>query len=97
HATNGVACDPISHDQRQGTIVPGGIQHLLEPLCEGGFEEHLFSEERMSHERSSSRIMRTGKIGTGRASSASGTGSASVTTCVICAWTLANRSETRAG
>src|SRR5215469_4375106 len=46
-------------------------------------------EKRMSHERYSSRIMRTGKRGTGRSGSASGTGSASVTTCVISAETAA--------
>src|SRR5215472_8585183 len=78
-------------------IVPGVVEHLLEPFGEGGFDEHLFSEKRMSHERYSSRIMRTGKRETGRSGSASGTGSASVTTCVISAETAANRRVNEGG
>src|SRR5713226_1865658 len=94
--THGFASARISHEQMPGTIVPGVLQHLLEPFREGGFDKHVLSEEWMGHARSSSRIMRTGKTGTGRSGSASGRGSASVTTCVIWACTSANRSETRA-
>src|SRR6266571_8881102 len=93
---HGFARARISHDHMPGTIVPGGMQHLLKTFREGRFDEHVLSEEWMGHARSSSRIMRTGKTGTGRSGSASGRGSASVTTCVIWACTSANRSETRA-
>jgi hypothetical protein len=39
--THGFASARISHDQMPGTIVPGVIQHLLEPFREGGFDEHV--------------------------------------------------------
>jgi hypothetical protein len=48
------ACPWISHEQMPGTIVPGVLQHLLEPFHEGGFDEHVLFEEWMGHERSSS-------------------------------------------
>src|SRR5712691_13052604 len=91
--THGFASARISHDQMPGTVVPGVLQHLLEPFREGCFDKNVLSEEWMGHARSSSRIMRTGKTGTGRSGSASPRGSPSLTTCVIWACTSANRSE----
>src|SRR5258708_39600539 len=88
--THGFARARISHEQMPGTIVPGVLQHLLEPFREGGFDKNVLSGEWVGHACYSSRIMRTGKTGTGRSGSASGTASASVTTCVIAASTIAN-------
>src|SRR5712691_3657348 len=53
--THGFASARISHDEMPGTIVPGVMQHRLEPSSEGGLDENVLSEGRMCHRYGSSR------------------------------------------
>src|SRR5437588_6833974 len=39
--THGEALARISHDQMEGPIVPGVLQHLLKTFREGGFDENI--------------------------------------------------------